>query len=42
MAKPKQLSQEQGAVFTAGLLWGAGIAFRGYRVAYKAGWGGTQ
>ncbi len=42
MAKPKQLSREPGAVFTADLLWGAGLAFRGYRHAYKAGWGGTQ
>jgi hypothetical protein len=42
MAKPKRLSQERGAVFTADPLWGAGLAFHGYPVAYKAGWGGAQ
>jgi hypothetical protein len=42
MAKPKQLSQERGAVFTADLRWGAGVGFLGYRVAYKAGWGGSR
>jgi hypothetical protein len=41
MARPKLLSQEPGAVFTAPRSWGAGTAFRGHRVAYKAGWGGV-
>jgi hypothetical protein len=41
MTKPKLLSQEAGAVFTASPLWGAGTAFRRYRIAYKAGWGGA-
>jgi hypothetical protein len=42
MQLPKELSQEPGATFTADVRWGAGVAFRGYRVSYKAGWGGTQ
>ena len=31
-----------GAVFTADTRWGVGVGFLGYRVAYKAGWGGTR
>lgn len=41
MSRPKLLSRETGAVFTAPTAWGAGRAFRGYHVAYKAGWGGA-
>jgi hypothetical protein len=42
MSQPKELSEEPGATFTADPRWGAGIGFRGYPVAYKAGWGGTR
>jgi hypothetical protein len=42
MSEPKEVSEEPGATFTADPRWGAGIAFSGYPVAYKAGWGGAR
>jgi hypothetical protein len=42
MAKAKELSEEPGATFTTDPRWGAGLAFAGYPLAYKAGWGGTR
>jgi hypothetical protein len=42
MSEPKELSEEPGATFTADPRWGAGLAFRDYPLAYKAGWGGTR
>jgi len=43
MRRPKALSEEiQHIDFTAPLDWGFGAALAPRRVAYKAGWGGTQ
>jgi hypothetical protein len=42
MTERKEPSEEPGATLTADPQWGAGLAFHGYPVAYKAGWGGSR